>query len=383
MKKIAIISAINTNYGTLLQAYATQQELKKLGFDSDIFYYTSSPVKQFYRIFNIPFFITKLKAINVRFTAKLKYPDIYKNLEVRESVFADFRKNKLVMTERLYSKTELKEKVKEYDGVVLGSDQVWNPQNLEMDYYTLNFVPEEMPKITYAPSFGVSRVPKRQVQKTKAYLKRIQHISVRELAGSEIVKDITGRDVPVVCDPTALLVQEQWDELKSKKKYVEGRYIFCYFLGNNIKYREFANRVSKELGLPIVAIQHMDEFVASDLTFADVKPYDVDPADFVSLIANAEIVLTDSFHGTMFSIYYHTRFFTFNYDEGSKNSVNSRIDSIMKLLDIGDRRLLGVESVKECLEKEIDWVVLKNKLDTFREKSEKYLTEALIETGLL
>lgn len=384
MKKIAIISAINTNYGTLLQAYATQQELKKLGFDSEIFYYTSNPVKQFYRIFNFPFLVTKLKALNVKITAKLKYHEIYKKLEVREKVFMDFRNNKLIMTERISSKAELKDLVQSYDGVVLGSDQVWNPQNLEMDYYTLTFVPDNMPKITYAPSFGVSKIPDGQKEKTKKYLSRIQHISVRELAGSNIVKELTGRDVPVVCDPTALLSRSDWDKLKSSKKYINGKYIFCYFLGGNMQYRRFADAVSKILGYPIIAIQHMDEFVKGDLNFADVRPYDVDPADFVNLIANAEIVLTDSFHGTMFSIYYHRDFFTFNYDvQGSKNSVNSRIDSIMQLLQIEERRLTGNEDALMCLQKKIDWDALQERLDRFRDESEKYLIDAMKNSGLL
>lgn len=384
MKKIAIISAINTNYGTLLQAYATQQELQKLDFKTDIFYYTSNPVKQFYRVLNFPFLITKLKAMNVRLISKLKYPEIYKNLEIREEAFMEFRLNKLTITPKIRSKEELIQRVKEYDGVVLGSDQVWNPQNMEMDYYTLNFVPDYIPKITYAPSFGVSEIPQRQKKKTTAYLSRIQHISVRELAGSKIVKELIGRDVPTVCDPTALLSREQWDVIKSDKEYSPDKYIFCYFLGGNMQYRDFANKVSKITGYKLVAIQHMDEFVKGDLKFADIKPYDVGPGDFLNLVANAEMVLTDSFHGTMFSVYYHTPFFTFNFDvQGSKNSVNSRIDSIMKLLDIGDRRLNGTENVSECLKKEIDWEPLQSRLDCFRMESEGYLVNALRDCKLL
>ncbi len=384
MKKVAIISAINTNYGTLLQAYATQQELEKLGLDTEIFYYTSNPIKQFYRVFNFPFLKTKIKAYNVKITTKLKYPEIYNNIKIREKVFMDFRLNKLTITNKIASKDELKRKVQEYDGVVLGSDQVWNPQNLEMDYYTLNFVPDNMPKITYAPSFGVSSIPTKQRKKTVAYLQRIQHISVRELAGSKIVKDLIGRDVPTVCDPTALLNRDQWDEIKTDKVFTTEKYIFCYFLGDNPQYREFANKVAKQTGFKILAIQHMDEFVKSDLTFADIRPYDVDPGDFVNLVANAEMVLTDSFHGTMFSIYYHIPFYTFNYDvQGSKNSVNSRIDSIMKLLQIEDRRFNGTEDVEESLQNKIEWESLQERLDNFRKKSERYLVDALVDSNLI
>jgi hypothetical protein len=181
-----------------------------------------------------------------------------------------------------------------------------------------------------------------------------------------------------------LLSREQWDMIKSDKKYTDKKYIFCYFLGSNMQYRDFANKVSKITGYPLIAIQHMDEFIKGDLNFGDITPYDVDPGDFINLISNAEVVLTDSFHGTMFSIYYRIPFYTFNYDvQGSKNSVNSRIDSIMKLLDIVDRRLTGLEDVEECLNKEIDWEKIHSKLDEFKKNSEEYLVNALTDCNLL
>ena len=170
----------------------------------------------------------------------------------------NFRKTKLDLTNKIRNNDELYELINNYRGVVLGSDQVWNPQNLEMNYYTLNFVPDDMPKITYAPSFGVSKIPKNQVNRTKNYLNRIKHISVREIAGAKIIKEITGRDVPVVCDPTALLSKEQWNKIKSNKVYSKEKYIFCYFLGSNRQHRIFAEKIAKELGYKIISIQHMD-----------------------------------------------------------------------------------------------------------------------------
>lgn len=378
MKKIAIVSAINSNYGTLLQAYATQQELELLGFKTEILYYTSNPVKQFYRVFNIPFLLTKLKALNIKIITKRKYPNIYEKLKIREKAFLRFREKKLIMTAKVNSQSKLSSLIADCNGVVLGSDQVWNPQNLEMNYYTLNFVPDHIPKIAYAPSFGVSKIPFYQRKKTKKYLSRIEYISVRELAGSKIVKKLIDRDVPVVCDPTALLTKEQWSILKSEKKYTNDKYIFCYFLGSNMNYRRFVKKAAEITSYKIIALQHLDEFVEGDLEFGDITPYDVDPADFINLISNAEIVFSDSFHGTMFSIYYQKKFFTFNYDtQGSRHSVNSRIDSIMKILHIEDRRLNAAEDVKTCLDKEVDWEKIQLRLDEFRKNSLNYLTEAL------
>ena len=377
-KKIALISAINNNYGTMLQAYAVQTVLQKNGLQVDVFNYVSNPIKQIYRVFNFTFLKTKLKSVFIKIITRFFYPNIYNSIKIRENAFRMFKKSCLNMTNRINFKQELGSKITNYDAAVLGSDQVWNPQNLGMDYYTLNFVPNYIPKITYAPSFGVNQIPKNQIEKTKKYLSRIEHISTRELNGARIIKELIGRDVNTVCDPTALLTIDDWNVLKSSKMYIEGDYIFCYFLGSNSCHRDFANRISKMLNCKIVSIQHMDEFVKDDLSFSDLAVYDVDPRDFISLVANSRLVITDSFHGTMFSIYYKKPFYVLNYSKiNDMNSVNSRIDSINEILGFDDRRVAGDESIKIDDIDKIDWNMIHDKLNTFVDISRKYLYDAL------
>lgn len=382
MNKAALVSAINSNYGTMLQAYALQKKLQMIGIESEILNFRSSPIRQFYRIFNIPFLRTKWKSYRISYITRTRYPEIFTKIRQREEAFDRFRVQRLRMTKRIKSKNELKKFIENYDIAVLGSDQVWNPQNLEMDYYTLNFVPDRMPKLTYAPSFGVSQIPRVQMDRTRKYLSRIRHISVREENGKQIVEDITGRKVPVVCDPTALLTPDIWSVFSSNRVYIGKPYIFCYFLGANIQHREFAVKIAKQMKTSIVSIQHMDEFVEADMDFGDMAIFDADPSDFVSLIQNAEMILTDSFHGTMFSIYFKKRFFTFNYDDGKTNSVNSRIDSISNILKIGNRRVTGNEKVNDYMLQEPDWRKIHEKLSSFRNESEQYLTEALVDCGM-
>lgn len=384
MKKTGLVSVSIHNYGSLLQTYAMQKTLDNMGIENDIILFKSDPLKQLYRIFNVPFMKMKLKLYQRKMITKLFHKEIYHGSAVRDRAFMDFKANYCRFTQKITDRSDLMKMGEDYRAFVLGSDQVWNPANLEMDFYTLNFVPEKKTKVAYAPSFGVSEIPVNQQEKTKAYLNRIQYISVREVAGAEIVKELTGRDVPVVCDPTALLTREQWDELKSDKKYVDGKYIFCYFLGANPAHREFANRVKELTGYQIVALQHIDEFVKNDLTFGDVTPYDVGPQDFVNLLSNAEIVLTDSFHGTMFSIYYHKNFYTFSrFIEGKKESTNSRIVSILSLMGLLDRKLSATEDATKCLNKTIDWENVQKKLDRFREMSYKWLVDALKDGGVI
>ena len=378
MKKVGLISVSIHNYGSLLQTYAMQQILDQYGIDNEIILFKSDPIKQIYRIFNVPFMTMKLKLYKRKLMTRIMYNEIYKGSKKRDQAFMSFKNHYCRFTKKITDRRKLEAYGNKYDAFILGSDQVWNPANLEMDFYTMNFIPENKSKIAYAPSFGVSSIPKNQVAKTRAYLERIQHISVREVAGANIVKSLTGRDVPVVCDPTALLTKEDWDKLKSDRKYVDGKYIFCYFLGSNPLHREFANQVKGETGYQIVALQHLDEFVKGDLDFGDVTPYDVGPEDFVNLLSNAEIVLTDSFHGTMFSIYYHKQFFTFNrYAEGKKDSTNSRIVSILGMLRLESRGIQGNENVKKCLSQEINWNRVQDSLDQFRNKSKTFLMDAL------
>lgn len=382
MKKnmVGLVSVSIHNYGSLLQTYAMQKTLDKLGIQNEIILFKSNPVKQFYRIFNFPFLKMKLKLYQRKITTRLFYHEIYKGTVIRDKEFMTFKKEYCRFTNQITSREVLNRLGNEYSAVVLGSDQVWNPANLEMDFYTLNFVPQKKTKVAFAPSFGVSSIPQKQKEATKAYLNRIQYISCREIAGTKIVKELTGREVPVVCDPTALLSRDDWNEIRSDKQYLDGKYIFCYFLGANSKHRKFAEEVKQKTGYKIVALQHLDEFVKEDLKFGDVTPYDVGPQDFINLISRAEIVLTDSFHGTMFSIYYHKQFFTFSrFADEKKESTNSRILSILSLMNLSERKLTAEEEVEECLSKTINWDDVQDRLNSFRKASLEWLKKSLHE----
>lgn len=383
-EKVGFVSVSIHNYGSLLQTYAMQKSLDKFGIDNEIILFKSDPVKQIYRVFNLPFLTMKLKLYWRKFICKAVYPSIGKGTNVRDQAFNDFKSNYCRFTPKTTSRNQLNEYGRQYRGVVLGSDQVWNPANLEMDFYTLNFVPDEKTRIAYASSFGVSSIPDKQKEATTHYLSRIQYISVRETAGAKIVKELTERDVPVVCDPTALLTVDDWNAIKSEKKYTEDKYIFCYFLGNNPTHRAFATKVKQLTGYKIVALQHLDEFVKIDLKFGDITPYDVGPQDFINLLSNAEIVLTDSFHGTMFSIYYSRPFFTFSrYKEEKKESTNSRIVSILQLMGLENRKLTGEENPKDVMSQDIEWGTVQSRLTEFRDSSWKWLENSLKDGGLL
>ena len=198
----------------------------------------------------------------------------------------------------------------------------------------------------------------------------------------KLVKEIANRDVPVVCDPTLLFTGDEWMAIQQKEPIVKGKYILCYFLGNNPPHREFAKRLKEVTGCKIIALTHLDEFVKSDEGYADETPYDIDPADFLNLIRNAEYVCTDSFHCSVFSILYKRQFFTFRrYNRNTKQSTNSRLDTLFHMAGISGRLLTGEENIADCLKIETDFESVHKKLEGIRQKSYEYLLAALKDEG--
>lgn len=392
MKKIGIVSCyFKQNYGSMLQAYATQMALDKLGYENETinisgFNHEIKKAKLLYFVkasFTSDILLSKIgMAKNV--IIKNLYNNKYVNLsKIRADKFNNFSKIWFHLSETYKSKAELTSKCEEkYSAILVGSDQLWLPGNIAADYYTLNFVPNSVNSIAYATSFGQSVLPKNTEKNASVFLKRIRHIGVREESGQKLIKKLTGRDVPVVCDPTLLFTGDEWMAIQKKEPIVKGRYILCYFLGNNPPHREFASRLRKETGCKIVALTHLDEYIKSDENYADETPYNIDPIDFLNLIRNADYVCTDSFHCSVFSILYSRQFFTFRrYNRNTKQSTNGRLDTLFKMTGVDGRLLIGNESVKECLKIKTDFSKVHKNLELVRKYSYDYLREALKDEG--
>lgn len=382
MKKIGICACYDTkNYGSMLQAFATQIAIDKLGFESEYIVYKKKRTLAFV-LKQIPRFLNANlmhdKFLGMQKKAKLrKYPKIRENDNIRCLAFKRFQKRYYKsFSSEYYGYDALKVGARHYDSVVVGSDQLWTPGGLASNFYNLMFVPDEINKISYATSFGVGTIPWYQKKRTKQYLDRINYLSVREIKGSELIKKLTDRNAKVVSDPTLLLSKLQWDELIPLKRLVSYPYIFCYFLGENPEHRKIATELQLKTGLKIVTTPFLDSFVSEDINFGDEHLFDVAPDDFVNLIRGAEYIVTDSFHGSIFSILNHKKFVTLNrFKEGSKNSRNSRIDSLCSILGLQERRY--VADIFKTISKEIDYDVVDKKIEVLRSESMEYLQNAL------
>lgn len=392
MKRTAIVSCyFQHNYGSMLQAYATQMALDKLGYTNETIDISGfngeikkAKIKYFAKAsFTSDILLSKMgmvKNVLIKKFAKNEYTLLSK---VRNQKFDDFSKKNFRLSQRYSSKEELGAKCAEnYSAVLVGSDQLWLPGNIAADYYTLNFVPENVNTVAYSTSFGQSNLPKDSTKRAAIFLKRIRHISVREESGRKLVKKIAQRNVPVVCDPTLLFTGEEWMGIQKKEALIKEPYIFCYFLGNNPPHREFAKRLKKATGCKIVALIHLDEYVKSDEGYADETPYDIDPADFLNLVRNATYVCTDSFHCSIFSILYNKIFFTFRrYTRNTKQSTNSRLDTLFRVTGISGRIMDGSEDIQKCINIPIDYNVISKKMTDVRKESLDYLIVALRDEG--
>lgn len=372
----------HTNYGSSLQAYATLKVVQDLGYDlTFIKYQKNRTLFDWLKIAPGLLLSGGLELIvnKIRFRINCKrYKNYLPNQVERVKKAREFKQKEFVPFFKTYvGYKALCEGSKEYDAVFVGSDQTWRPFGFYSNYWNLMFVDDDVPKFSYAASYGVSKIPAIQKKGTKRYLERLDMISVREQKGKEIVDSLSSKKAEVVADPTMLLSNAQWKDFSNKATIdlPKEKYIFCYFLGTREDIRKESEKLAHELGMNIVAMRHMDEYVPIDENFGDYAPYNVNPYDFVKLLMNAEYVCTDSFHGSVFSILMHRKFCTFyRVKPTAGNSTHSRIDSLLSTFGLMDRRFNGnILDIRE----DIDYVSVDEKLVEYRRESMAFLKKAL------
>lgn len=220
-----------------------------------------------------------------------------------------------------------------YDYFITGSDQVWNPnfwskKDDHANIRFLKFVPKEK-RIAYAASIAIPKIPKDKEQFFKDSLNEMKAISMREKAGSNLVKSLIGKEIPVVVDPTILLSKEEWQKIEMVPEWYSGeKYILTYFLGISSPVIE---NLAKKNNWKIYNLMDKSNL---DLYASRVE-------EFVYLIEHAELVATDSFHASVFSILMNTPFLVVNRQEIGMADMTSRIDTLMELFGYQDRYLVN------------------------------------------
>ena len=371
------------NYGSVLQSYATFRVLNELGHDTQVICYRDRPSRKAKAEIALRI---RLKYLADRSMVKQKVRKLLHGdgafahiLQSRGEAFDVFNRDVLRLTEPCDSPSDAAACLEPGETVVIGSDQLWGPEDIIRDYHTLNWVPAGHRKVAYATSFGVKQLPKFVQERAKRFLSDMDRISVREVSGVEIVDALTGKEVPQVCDPTLLLPGEAWADLAAPR-LVEEPYIFLFFIGDNPGQRKAVGDFARRRHLKIVAIQHLDRYIASDEGIADLTFNAASPREFLALIRDASYVFCDSFHAAIFSVQFEKRFLIFNrYGDNAYGSRNSRIDSLCSRLGMEDRRAGEGDDLDRKIDQPVDYRRVKEALNQWRTASLDYLQKALEE----
>lgn len=366
-KKVGIITYMLNNYGAVLQAYALQAYLKK---------------NIILEVYNINF-KTKLHDKQDRifkFSKSLK-SDIamlvftflrYKGLRKRKVSTDEFKKRHFTLTRTYSDYNELINSPPLMDVYVTGSDQVFNPSNIYRDAFYLNFKSGNAKKVAYAPSFGVNTFNEEFSRSIESLVADFKALSCREKEGADFLSNITGKDVPWLVDPTFLIDAKEWEKLCVRPPINE-KYIFIYALTGENYLVDIAKKIRNKTGYKILYQRHnIRSFVNVDKVM-----YDSGPAEFLGLIRNAEIVLTDSFHGTVFSTIFDKPFYTFI----TRPKVSTRIYNLANILDIYDR-IVTPGTINDFEFSTIPYKTNKVRLNQMIEQSKSFIQKNIIDENI-
>lgn len=385
MKKIGLIIANpNTNYGAHLQGYATQHVIDKFGVETAILEVLNVKGKKFFVDwgFIVKIYRIIMRQIKSKNDVKILGDAHFKqNIIERRETAKDFRKRRLHDVKVYTDYKKLVKDAKSFSTIMLGSDQMWAPGVSFGPIHSLRFVPKGVKRSSYATSLGVSSYPKYCWHSARNMWENMDHISVREEQGAKIIREVCQNnvDVKVVVDPTYLMSKEQWEEVIPFQKMCDKKYVFCYFLGDDVRAKMCAKRYAEKNNLHLVSIQSCESFSDIDRTFADETVGAATPEEFINWIRGAECVFTDSFHGLAFSVINHKQFFVFyRVRKDAKQSRNSRIDNILKMWDC-ERRLIADPDVNwdEKVVAHIDYDYVERLVTEKRNDSLAYLKKAI------
>lgn len=387
MKRVGVVTITGgDNYGNKLQHYAVLHTIAKLGYDPVTI--KDSTSKGFADAAYPMSFDEKLSfryakdVVNSRLQYKYnkknesdgvvkcilrekKNHDAYIELKrKRRERFDEFSEQYLPYGDlevNISRKVDLN-KVNQFHAFVCGSDQVWNPKYRDVSPMRfLTFAPKEK-RIALSPSFGVSEIPDIRKEVYQQMLDDFAYLSVREESGAEIIRTLTGKEVPVLIDPTLSMRSEEWDKIaKEPENAPKDAFLLTYFLGNkDKKCEEIIRGLAKRQNLIIIDLAEI------------AKPdyYLYDPAEFLWLIKRASYICTDSFHGSVFSIIYHKEFSVFLRNE-SGFSKDNRVITLLKKLELQDALWNGER------QKKLDYDKADTCLDRERKQFQEYLRNSL------
>jgi hypothetical protein len=371
MKKIGIITFHSShNCGSIMQAYAMQKIVEKMGYKPEIIDYSNEGQRNLYAV--------KQKNTNIKKIIKnaVLIP-FRKRLYTNFNDYEEYKNEHLYLSKRKYTeKKQLANIENQYDAFISGSDQIWNVTCADFDdSYLLDFVKEKK-KIAYAPSFGAKNITKysNDISKHKALLEQYSAISSREKNGKKWLEELLGINIPVVLDPTLLINCDDYNDI-IEDSGVQGEYIF-YYCPSFIKVAdEFVKEISKKYKLPVITWGAKGYITHCEFKNNFKITYHQNPGIYLDLIKNAKLVVTTSFHGTVFSTVFNKNFWVVK--NGGMLGDDDRVKTLLEQLNYQNRLIDPNNYNIEKIFEDVDYTDYKKNLEKARENSMQFLKEAL------
>lgn len=351
------------NYGAVLQAFALRNTLSKFGCNAEIIDYRNPIIEKMYYY---PSFIERNGV-----KSKIKYILQGKSEISKRKKFESFRNVFLNTSKTIYDCENIDKSDEVYDKFLTGSDQVWNYNAHNFDEaFFLSFVKAREKKYSYAASFGISEIPADKKENYFRLLNDYSVCSVREKNGIKILNDLGIENGRTDIDPSMLIDSGSWKKELNIKPIIRNKYIFVYYFELTESLKKFTEELSKKTGLTVLYFGHT---IKKPFNCRCTSVKDAGPLDFVSAISGAEYVVTNSFHGTAFSIIFNKLFFVELLKSDAK--VNSRLINILDTFGLNGRLIGNNEKYAE----HIEWPNINKKLTELREASYDYLRSIIYE----
>lgn len=366
MKKIGILTYhTGFNYGASLQAYALLSVIKKMGYDCEIINFETEQFVASREMFSHK--PQRLKEV-IKVVSRLPY---YNTLIKRQEMFEKYTCNCLDISPLYRTEVEVINHAKDYDCIVCGSDQIWNLSAsagpaANMLFY-LNF-PKHQKRVAYAASFGkwINEAPLYE-KELLPWLKLFDAISVREKSGVEFVKSLN-LSCTLTLDPTILLDKEEYERICTER-LIKEKYILLFSWSCTKDVIKAAKKVSEDLNLPVYNIVPPPRAISLGIK----RKLDVGPKEFLSMIKYADFVVTNSFHGTAFSITFEKPYVSV-VDNGHPDP---RMKSLLDQLGLSDH-LVGLSKLDTNALMDTDYTRVKSKKVELRKESIGFLEKALL-----
>ena len=333
MKLAVLTFSQSYNYGALLQSYALQKTLCRLGHKALLIRIGEPP---------------KPKILKYKLKNLLEYK--------RQQAYYGFLHNHLTFYETVITPENAYLLNSMFDGFVSGSDQVWNMKNGIDPIFFQKFVGKDKLKLSYSASIGLNEIPEKYLDETIRLINDFDYVSLREISALRMLQQYTARKLSCHIDPVFLLDKSEWDNL-AENPIEQKNYIFVYGTQMSDTLKHFAETLHKKTGLPLISV--------FPLKNAKVVGGIIGCKEFVNYVKNADYIITSSFHCTAFSLIYQKKFFVIPHSETS-----SRTEDLLSLFGQSDCIIKNPDDTTKSV---WDFSQNQNIIDTLQKSAFDYL----------